>query len=187
MTTESPDTPTLPEGSPFLRNAAIAGAVITPLVMLLPPRKMDLRFFVLASTFSLSTDHLANVYTGQSIYSRFQNRIGSLFDMGLPDEAKKTQQLIREHREREAALKNTLYEDKRAGGLAKAVEDVWMGGEGKDWQKKRAEEHQKSLEEGKGLGGIIMDQISDVWNGNWKPGSTKPDDEAGDDKPSDKK
>ena len=63
-------------------------------------------------------------------------------------------------------------------GLAKKVEDVWMGGEDKDWQKKRAEEHQKQFDEGKGMGSIIMEQISDVWSGNWRPSSKKDTQEA---------
>ena len=58
------------------------------------------------------------------------------------------------------------------------MKDAWMGGEGKDWQAKRIEEHRKSIEEGKGLSGIIFDQIADVWSGNWRGDAKKPDDEA---------
>ncbi|CAH0053326.1 unnamed protein product [Clonostachys solani] len=179
MSVEPTDRP-LPERFAFIHNGAIAGAVIAPLAMLLPPRKVDLRFFVLVGTFSLSTNYLAYAYTGTSIYGRFQNRISPLFDVGLPAEAKKTRQLLQEHRQREAALKGTQEgsEAQQKSGLAKAVEDVWMGGQDADWQQKRAEEHQKSLEEGKGLYGIIIDQISDVWSGTWKPQPKKTDSES---------
>ncbi|KFH47380.1 hypothetical protein ACRE_017140 [Hapsidospora chrysogenum ATCC 11550] len=163
----------------FLKNSAIAGAVICPLAMLLPPRKIDVRFFVLASTFSLSTSHLAKVYTGESLYARFQRRANGLVDSatGLPPEAQRTQQLLREHRAAQAAQKQRQADEEEEGrrkaGLAKVVDDVWMGGEDKDWQKKRLEEHQRSFAEGKGMTGIIMDQIADVWSGNWRPDAKK--------------
>ncbi|KAG5983199.1 hypothetical protein E4U55_000540 [Claviceps digitariae] len=162
---QSGDAP-LPPQSSILHNIALAGALVTPLVMLLPPRKMDIRFVVLAGTFSLATNHLAHEYTGQSIYSRFGNRVGSFFDSGLPEGAKRTQQLLKEQKEREAAEKQRLLaaDKNKTAGL---VKDIWMGGESEDWQEKRAEEHRQSLEEGKGLSGIIFDQIADVWNGNY--------------------
>lgn len=163
------------EANKFLRNTAIAGTIIAPAAMLLPPRKIDIRFFVLAGAFSMSTNYLAYSYTGTSLYTRFQQRMVSMIPgTGLPPEAEKTQRLLREHRQREAAMKQQQKESE-ASGLAKKVEDVWLGGEDKDWQRKRAEEHQKQFDEGKGMGGIIMDQIADVWSGNWRAGSKKED------------
>ncbi|KAK7427144.1 hypothetical protein QQZ08_006413 [Neonectria magnoliae] len=178
-TTRSPsmsqdDAPPLPPRNAFIHNSAIAGAIILPIVMALPPRKMDIRFFVLAGAFSLATNQLAYEYTGQSIYGRFGSRVGSLVGTELPDGAKRTQKLLREHREREAAEKKREAENKQ--GLAKVLNDTWMGGEGENWREKRAEEHRKKFEEGKGFGDIIMDQVSDVWNGNWGSGAKRQDD-----------
>lgn len=153
---------------PLLHNAAVAGAIISPLAMLLPPRKMDLRFAVLAGAFSLSTNQLAYEYTGQSIYSRFGRRLGALVGSELPEGAQRTQKLLREQREREAA------EQQRAGGGGEArteagrIREVWMGGQGEDWSRKRAEEHGKKFAEGKGMSDIILEQISDVWSGRWR-------------------
>lgn len=171
MTIDQPGPPPS-EAHAFLNNSALAGAIICPLVMLIPPRKLDLRFLVLSSAFSLSTNHLAHVYTGESIYARFQRRTNAVVNSvsnPLPPEAQRTQQLLREHRAAKEAA------EKGKGGLAKVVDDVWMGGEDKDWQKKRLEEHQRSFDEGKGMMGIIMDQITDVVSGNWKgaPGGKK--------------
>ncbi|KAH6987469.1 hypothetical protein BKA56DRAFT_612257 [Ilyonectria sp. MPI-CAGE-AT-0026] len=166
----------LPPRNPFIHNSAIAGAIIAPIVMALPPRKMDIRFFVLAGAFSLSTNQLAYEYTGQSIYGRFGSRMGSIVGTELPEGAKRTQQLLREHREREAAEKKRAADEKQ--GLAKVLNDTWMGGESEDWREKRAEEHRKKFEEGKGFGDIIMDQVSDVWNGNWGGGDKKKNGEA---------
>jgi hypothetical protein len=153
----------LPPRNAFIHNSAIAGAIITPIVMALPPRKMDIRFFVLAGAFSLATNQLAYEYTGQSIYGRFGSRVGSMFGTDLPEGAKRTQQLIREHREREAAEKMKTAEDKK--GIAKVLNDTWMGGESEDWREKRAEEHRKKFAEGQGFGDIIMSQVAEVFSG----------------------
>lgn len=160
-----------------MHNIALAGAIITPLAMLLPPRKMDIRFFVLAGTFSLATNQLAYEYTGQSIYGRFGNRVGNVFDSSLPEGARRTQQLLREQKEKEAAEKQKQLQNEK-NKTAGLVKDIWMGGESEDWQEKRAEEHKKSIEEGKGLSGIIFEQISDVWNGNYGKKEAKKDDVA---------
>ncbi|OAA40262.1 hypothetical protein NOR_05823 [Metarhizium rileyi] len=178
MPQQPPTEPALPPRSPIIHNIALAGAIITPLAMLLPPRKMDIRFFVLAGTFSLATNQLAYEYTGQSIYGRFGNRVGTVFDNSLPEGARKTQQLLREKKEKEAAERHREIQEKNK--TAGMVKDIWMGGESENWQEKRAEEHRRSIEEGKGLSGIIFEQIADVWNGNYGKKETK----KGDDGPS---
>jgi hypothetical protein len=175
MATET-TAPPLPERNPIIHNVALGGTILIPLVMALPPRKFDLRFFALASTWSLASNQLAYEYTGTSIYSRIGNRFSGALDMGLPESAKKTQQLIREQKERDAALKRAAGQDanSKSAGLSGTMTEVWMGGESADWRKKRAEEDRKSLEEGKGFSGIIIDQISDVFSGNWGSSSKKP-------------
>lgn len=168
--------PPLPPRIPVIHNAAVAGAIIAPLAMLLPPRKLDIRFFVLAGAFSLATNQLAYEYTGQSIYSRFGSRVGSVFDTGLPEGAKRTQQLLKEQRERDAAQKQSLKEaeEEKKRGLIKGI---WMGGETEDWSRRRAEEHQKSFDEGKGMSDIIIEQVMDVWSGRGDRGSKDDDDD----------
>ncbi|KAM3560928.1 hypothetical protein MY1884_002647 [Beauveria asiatica] len=171
-TTAQPETPQRPPHNPLIDNVALVFAVGTPLIMLMPPRRIDLRFFALAATFSLSTNHLCKSYTGVSIYDRFNNRVSSAFDSGLPEGAQRTQRLLKEHREREAAAKGGPPPGQDARG-SNVLKDIWMGGEKEDWKERRAEEHQRSFEEGKGMSDIIMEQIADVFSGNW--GSTKKD------------
>ncbi|QYT05753.1 hypothetical protein H0G86_012635 [Trichoderma simmonsii] len=161
---EQPEKPPLPPRNEFIHNSALAGAIITPLAMLLPPRKADIRMFVLVGAFSLCTNQLAYEYTGHSIYARMGSRVGSIFDTGLPEGAKRTQQLLKEQREREAAKK---------ASESSRLKDIWMGGEGEDWKEKRAEEHKQSFREGKGMSDIIFDQIADVWSGNWRGKANK--------------
>jgi hypothetical protein len=179
--TKQTDKTELPPRNPVIHNAALVGAVLTPLVMLLPPRKMDLRFFVLAGAFSLSTNQLAYEYTGQSIYGRFGNRVNSIFDTKLPEGAQRTQQLLKEQREKLEAEKQQSQQghqqqdqsDSEKKTASDVLKDVWMGGEGDDWKQKRAEEHQKSFQEGKGMSDIIFEQVADVWRGNWGSSSNK--------------
>lgn len=177
----------LPPRIPLLHNAAIAGAIIAPLVMLMPPRRMDIRFFVLAGTFSLATNQLAYEYTGTSIYHRFGNRATAIFggalEGGLPEGAKRTQQLLREQRDRQAAEKK--QEESKASGLAALGKDIWLGAEEEGWQKRRAEEHRKKIEEGQGISDIIMEQISDVFSGKWRGDAAKKDENNDESKPND--
>ncbi|RSL39590.1 hypothetical protein CEP53_013952 [Fusarium sp. AF-6] len=181
--------PPLPPRNEFIHNSALAGVIIAPLAMLLPPRKMDFRFMILAGAFSIASNQLAYEYTGSSIYSRFGDRMGSFVGTDLPEGAKRTQQLLREHREREAAEKRKIEQaqEEEKTGVAKKLNDVWMGGEEKDWREKRAEEHRQKFEEGKGIGDIIMEQVADVWSGNWGKGSKKQDGESDDASSTEKK
>ncbi|GAO17270.1 uncharacterized protein UV8b_03820 [Ustilaginoidea virens] len=171
--TTPPSSPVPPSSSRIIHNLALAGAVITPLAMLLPPRKVDVRFFVLAGTLSLATNRLAYDYTGQSIYQRFGSRVGAVLDPNLPEGARRTQRLLREQREREAAAGKQGQPGGDKNKTAGLVKDIWMGGEAQDWSERRAEEHRRSMEEGKGLSGIIMEQIADVWNGRYGNKGTK--------------
>lgn len=183
MSEQQPEKPPLPPRNAFIHNSALAGAIITPLAMLLPPRKADIRLLVLVGTFSLCTNQLAYEYTGQSIYGRFGSRVGSIFDTSLPEGAKRTQQLLKEQKEREAAQKKQQQQEESKNGV---LRDIWMGGEGDDWKQKRAEEHKKSFQEGKGMSDLIFEQIADVFSGNWR-GKAKNDDSASGDSTDEKK
>lgn len=163
---ESTPTPPqeLPPRNAVIHNAAIAGAVLAPIAMMLPPRKVDIRFFVLTGIFSLSTNQLAYAYTGQSIYSRFGGRFSGVFGDGLPEGAKRTQQLLKEQRERQAAAEGKKAEE------SNKIKDLWMGGETEGWKERRAAEHRKAFEEGKGMSDLIMEQVAEVFSRDKKGG-----------------
>lgn len=160
--------PANPPTPALLHNAALAGAIIAPLIMLLPPRKLDWRFAILAGTFSMSTSQLAYDYTGRSVHQRIGDRVQNAFSNELPEAAKETQRRLREERMRKFGLSE---EDMRRQELAKrgVISRMWYGTEDKDeWQKKRHDEHQKALEEGKGLSDIIIEQVKEVLPGSGK-------------------
>ncbi|KAM0324171.1 hypothetical protein ACHAQA_008364 [Verticillium albo-atrum] len=165
-----------PSTPPVIHNAAILGAVLSPIIMLLPPRRVDWRFFLLTTTFSMSTSQLAYDWTGQSIYDRVGKRFERLTTNELPQAAQETQRRLREERMRREGL---TEEDMRRKELGKrnALQKLWYGDETEEsWNKKRAEEHQNALEEGQGLSGIIMGQIGEVFSGKSADNEEKKDD-----------
>lgn len=107
----------------------------------------------------------------------------------LPPKALETQRRLREERERralgaglgkgvevgeEGGSRKVLAElkkveeqrgekaekERRERGLLKKV---WMGDEGDDWKAKRDQREREALEDGRGYGGLIIDQIYEVW------------------------
>lgn len=58
------------------------------------------------------------------------------------------------------------------------LQRIWMGSEGADWKQKRDEREKKALEEGKGYGDLIMDQIWEVWNWGKTDGDEEKKDES---------
>jgi hypothetical protein len=185
-----------PGGTTPVQMLCIGLAVASPLAMLLPPRKMDLRFMILSGVFSVSTNRLAYEYTGQSLYSRFSSRVGSAFDTSQPEGIRRTQERIREEK---AARRARDEEDRRRSlglsaaaaaaaaeggkqnegeesppspGVAGALHRTWMGGEKSGWKERRLEEERKALEEGKGYGDLIMEHIREAFGGS-KPDEPK--------------
>ena len=95
----APPPPDAPRPTDSLFNAISIGvAVLSPIAMLLPPRKMDLRFFALSAAFSISTNQLAYNYTGQSLYSRFGSRVASAFDTSPPAGVQLARDRLREEK-----------------------------------------------------------------------------------------
>jgi hypothetical protein len=119
--------------------------------------------------------------------------IQSMSEGSLPEKAKIMQVRLREERERREKMQSAYASPVQQKGEAKEEvasgildevrrrrdEDekveketkergilgrVWMGGEGDDWKAKRDQREREALEEGKGYGGLIMDQIWEVWN-----------------------
>ena len=121
---QSPTPPNPQTPQTVLRNGYIAVAVLAPIAMLLPPRRLDFRFFILSGAFSLATDRLVHEYTGEGIYERVGKRfrsIGEPAQFGMPEGARRTQQILREEKARRAAEEKEMakYEqwqkDRQAG------------------------------------------------------------------------
>ncbi|PSN65836.1 hypothetical protein BS50DRAFT_677179 [Corynespora cassiicola Philippines] len=163
------------------RNLAIGGVIICPLLIVMPPRKLDLYTLTLGLGFYLAADQLSESYTGKGLVQNISFGGGSGSSAGffreLPTErAREVQKAIREKEELERRGREAL----REGGVGKEGEEgqgkeefwkkVWMGGEKEGWRERRLEEEKKAIEEGKSYTDLIFEQIWDVWNWGGKKG-----------------
>ncbi|PYH41589.1 uncharacterized protein BP01DRAFT_262112, partial [Aspergillus saccharolyticus JOP 1030-1] len=162
----------------FKTYAAWTFLIASPILMALPPRKLDNLTVLQLSAFSISANHLTRERTGRSIVDRLEDKISSnrhghgpnaltSLGSGLPSErALEIQARLRADRERqiEEAKGEELAKLKAREEFEKPVlERVWMGGETEGWKERRLREEQKALDEGKGYGDLIREHIWDVW------------------------
>ncbi|CAK7209147.1 hypothetical protein SCUCBS95973_000352 [Sporothrix curviconia] len=155
-------------GTPTLQHAvSLAAAVLAPIGMMLPPRRMGVRNLFLAAGTFFATSQLTYDYTGQSIYQRFQKRFRKFAedqDQDLPPAAVQRQAAMRAERERRRQLLAGAAASE--ANPAKAQEDtlhrLWMGNEKEDWAKERARREKETLESGGGYWDLIMNQIGEV-------------------------
>jgi hypothetical protein len=166
---------------PQIHNVSLGALIVCPIIVLLPPRKLDIYTLALLCGTFAGGNQLSKEYTGTSMLQRLGSRLESVSGRELPPKAQEMQIRLREEKaRREEARTGGVEEMKRKGEeLAQRVraekenkereergllEKVWMGSEGEDWKAKRDKREKEALEEGKGYGGLIKDQIWEVWN-----------------------
>lgn len=136
---------------------------------------------MLATGTSYATNILMYDYTGESIYQRTMRRFQNFSDGSLPEKAKRTQELMRLERERrEAQLpeaeRRQLQEEREQREIAQrgVLKRLWMGNEKGSWKEERAKKDKEALQEGKGYGDLIVDQVKEVFSSK-KEGDDKKD------------
>ncbi|ROW06012.1 hypothetical protein VMCG_04654 [Cytospora schulzeri] len=160
---------------PWLHTSAIGVAILGPIALLMPPRRAGLQSLLLSGGTFWATNLLVYDYTGESLSQRFDRRWNSVFDGGLPEQAKRTQELLRLERERrEAQLpeaqRRALQEERERKELASRglLTKLWMGNEKGNWTEERKKKEQEALERGEGYGDLIIEQIKEVFTGGEK-------------------
>lgn len=163
------------ETPPWLHNSAIGVAILGPIALLMPPRRVGLQALLLSGGTFWATNVLAYDWTGESMTQRFDRRWQTVFTNGLPEKAKRNQELMRLERERREALlpeaeRKALQEAREKKEIASRgiVSRLWMGDEKEDWRKERARKEKETLENGEGYGTLIMDQVREVFSGSKK-------------------
>lgn len=164
----------------FLHNLSIAMLVGAPVLIALPPRKLDLYTFFLTGSFIASANHLTKERTGAGLLYQlpgarlppsaieFQERM-RMREAGQT-QTSTTKRLLDESTpqtgtiQQELAKRKIEVKHREPAGLEKVAKEIWMGGEKEGWKERRLAEEQKKLDEGEGYGSMIMDQIWDVWN-----------------------
>lgn len=173
--TDPPREPTLEQKirmtnsfSSFLHNSSLAMLVIAPILIALPPRKLDMYTFLLAGGFFASANHITKERTGAGLLYQlpgarlppvaveYQERRRLLDEP--PSQSQVHMPSIQEQLQRRG------IEHRKDEGLEKIAKDMWMGGEKEGWKERRLAEEQKKLDEGEGYGSMIVDQIWEVWN-----------------------
>lgn len=154
----------------FKNYTAVTFIIASPILIALPPRKLDHLTVLLASAFCISANHITRERTGRSIVDRLESKLTTRPAVlrELPsDRAEEIQARLRASREKRIreAMGEELEKLKAREAQEKGIaQRVWMGGESEGWMERRLKEEQKAIEEGKGYGDLIMDHIWDVWN-----------------------
>ncbi|KAL4968324.1 uncharacterized protein BDV14DRAFT_197108 [Aspergillus stella-maris] len=180
----------------FKTYTAYTFLVASPILIALPPRKLDYLTLALGGAFAVSANHVTYEKSGRSIMDRIQGKLerekvgvhnketGEDKKKGswtLPSErAMEVQKRLKEDRERiireeygedsEEMRRVREQEGRKKSAEKGVVNRVWMGGEEKGWMERRLEEERKALSEGKGYGDLIKEHIWDVWSWGEKEG-----------------
>ncbi|CAG7960273.1 unnamed protein product [Penicillium nalgiovense] len=183
----------------FKNYAAYTFLIGAPILIALPPRKLDPLTVLVLCSFGASANHIVHDRTGRSIVDRIDARISRVQGTfsSLPSErAQEIQERLRAARD--AQLRQAEQEQLQARilslsdkqrrnpdpGLMEEIEKlkarqaqeegivqrVWMGGETEGWKERRLREEQKALSEGKGYWDLIQEHIWDVWTWGGKDG-----------------
>ena len=145
--------PQPPEGQPTtteterylgaLHKTALLTLVVCPVLVILPPRKLDTYTIGLVAATTLSANHLVRERTGWSLWEHVQrsrNRQETM--IVVPGES------------RDPSLSENL---KLAG--SKSAPDLGAIRQRDQWKLQREKEIKEDLDEGKGIGDMIFDQV----------------------------
>lgn len=144
----------------FLQTSTLAACFLAPVLIALPPRKLDLYTFSLTGAFIASANYQVKDRTGSGIMGHVSRRfVGRNSVQQLPDVIHRVDEQSRFLEE--AA---TSVENKKGSVLGERVREAWLGDKTKDWRQQRLKEEQEKLDQGEGYGSMIVDQIWQVWN-----------------------
>ncbi|KAI9758629.1 MAG: hypothetical protein M4579_002940 [Chaenotheca gracillima] len=164
--------PTNPEEEQYAKikhRLSLGLIVVCPLIIAMPPRKLDMYTFSLAGAWVMSANQLTRERTGRSILEQFSKRSPSRTLQ--PQEGSME---LQERLRREGLLR---AQPAGQGNERNAIERA-IGENKEDWKEKRLREEREAIAEGKGYGSMIMEQVWEVWNQRWtddgKKGEERP-------------
>ena len=179
--TAAPDPSSTASYESATRTLSYTLLVACPILLVLPPRKLDFYTFSLGTAWVASANHIVRDRSGKGILQQ----VDAFRWQGLPTEKARDVQerLAREKLLRAQpsgqgmevagaeslkpspsdplAAQSNRDEDTGIKGIGKKL---WMGGQGEGWKEQRLKEEREALANGKGYQGLIMDQIWEVWN-----------------------
>lgn len=186
----------------LIHAVSIACVVLCPVILALPPRKLDVYSVALVSSTLVGGNQLAHEYTGRSILTRIKE-VGAPQSRRIPIPAsdnaidhslasRVTGSMTGRESDRRnaepfgepksnlttrilAEVQKSKSEEEHNGVLSQTREKS-------QWKKERDEREKEALEEGKGYADMISEQIWEVWN--W--GKDKTIDDTQERKPTEK-
>ena|SRR5437762_2573604 len=133
---------------PISRYIGIGLIIVCPVLILLPPRKLD------GYTLSLVLGTLGGIHLIRQEGAAERAQREALLS-GFPTErAAHVHQMFKEKQQREGR-------NPEERGLLKRL---WMGQETEGWKERRLQEEREALKDGRGYSGLIKEQIWEVWN-----------------------
>ncbi|KAI1332026.1 hypothetical protein F5Y16DRAFT_358347 [Xylariaceae sp. FL0255] len=190
--------------NPFIHYVALFVTPISAIGLLLPPRRLEFRAFVLGGVVVWGTNQLAHDYSGKSFNMRIAEKAAVYTGTELSDKAKETRAKILEDKDRRAKIK-FLHDELAKAGEGQTIESlspesrallleafekkrkeeeeakeksllnrVWMGDAAPDWKEKRDAKEKEALKEG---GGGYLGLITDQLSEVWSGGKKDKDGE----------
>lgn len=161
----------------LISTLSLGALIVCPIVIALPPRKFDVYTLTLLSLTAVGANQVCADYTGSSILERQRRWNERWANDSLPEKAREMQKRLRE--ERAAKMGVTVEEAAKEKADERGIlKKIWMGNAPDDWKEQRDKREKVALEEGKGYGDMIVDQIWEVWNwGRDKAEEVKENDE----------
>ncbi|EPQ67154.1 Bgt-228 [Blumeria graminis f. sp. tritici] len=145
-----------------------------PIIMALPPRKLDLYTFGLMVCTFVGGNEVSREHTGISMIDRVGQRLANT-TASLPPKAVEMQRRLREEKEsnRQGAerwkeLQPTPKTQSSEFQRQNWWKNVWMGGENESWKEERVRKERDALDNGQGYFDLIAAQVWEVWNGERK-------------------
>ncbi|KAL8832515.1 MAG: hypothetical protein Q9170_004848 [Blastenia crenularia] len=169
----SPIAPTSPSAKspPVLRPFFLSLLIATPILAVLPPRKLDLYTFGLGCAFIFSAEEL----TYGSASRRLAPRSSPQPLAASPQDAKEPAPIAAQSEAAQHYINSVnapgdtkaelLRREKDERGVMGLARKLWYGSEKEGWKERRIREEKEALEEGRGYGGLIMDAVREAIGG----------------------
>ena len=139
----------------FLHASTLAACVLAPVLIALPPRKIDLYTFSLSGAFLASVNYQTKERTGLGIMGHASRRVMLTESQNQYDQNNATPA---------AWGSSRLLEENSPFLTGNTGTSMLQQRAQENWKQQRLKEEQEKLDEGEGYWEMIVDQVWQVWN-----------------------
>ncbi len=142
-----------------LHNTALIALVACPALIILPPRKLDFYTFGLSGATVYSANFLIRERTGRNIWQHVTLQSPAVNEPFAHPSTTPHRQATVQRGMPTVEESRQMYQHEEASSVTEQVQSQRDA-----WKAEREKEIKEDIEEGKGFGDMIIDQIWDVWN-----------------------